>query len=65
MLSRQGKGGTGRTFTGGVDALKFLAKEKQMLRSVALEAGWCSITIKEYRDGAWSAVKIVNSLLKV
>ena len=37
MLSGQGKGGTGRTFKGGVDVLKFF--EKQMLSSIALEAG--------------------------
>ena len=37
MLSGQGKDGTGRTITGGVDVLKFF--EKQRLSSVALETG--------------------------
>ena len=37
MLSGQGKDGTGKTFTGGVDVLKFF--EKQWLSNIALEAG--------------------------
>ena len=37
IFSGQGKGVTGRTFTEGVDVLKFF--EKQKLSSIALEAG--------------------------
>ena len=37
IFSGQGKGGTGRTFTWGVDILKFF--EKQKLSTIALEAG--------------------------
>ena len=36
IFSGQGKGGTGKTFAGGVDVLKFF--EKQKLSSIALEA---------------------------
>ena len=60
-----GKGGTGRTFTGGVDVLKFF--EKQKLSSIDLEAGdeaSVSIMIKKCIDKACSPIETVNRLPK-